>query len=73
MRPVQVLRWAWSQLTSMRTALLLLFALALAAVPGAFIPQRRSAPLKVRDLARSQPGLAKAYDALGLFDVYGSP
>ena len=33
-------RWAWRQLTSMRTALILLFLLALAAVPGSVFPQR---------------------------------
>jgi len=32
------LRWGWRQLTSMRTALILLFLLALAAVPGSIIP-----------------------------------
>lgn len=34
------LRWAWAQLTSMRTALFLLFLLALAAIPGSMVPQR---------------------------------
>ena len=33
-RPGELLRWAWRQLTSMRTALLLLLLLALASVPG---------------------------------------
>ena len=33
------LRWAWRQLTSMRTALVLLFLLALASVPGSVVPQ----------------------------------
>ena len=32
-------RWAWRQLTSMRTALILLFLLALAAIPGSVVPQ----------------------------------
>src|SRR5262249_55552401 len=34
-------RHAWRRLTSMRTALVLLFLLALAAVPGSLLPQRR--------------------------------
>jgi cytochrome c biogenesis protein len=34
------LRNIWRYLTSMRTALMLLFLLALAAVPGALLPQR---------------------------------
>ncbi len=38
--PRELLRWAWRQLTSMRTALLLLLLLALAAVPGSVVPQR---------------------------------
>ena len=32
-------RWTWRQITSMRTALLLLLLLALAAIPGSVIPQ----------------------------------
>ena len=32
-------RWTWRQLTSMRTALILLFLLALAAIPGSVVPQ----------------------------------
>ena len=35
-RPV---RTAWRRLTSMRTALILLFLLAVAAVPGSLLPQ----------------------------------
>ena len=35
----ELLRWTWRQLTSMRTALILLFLLALAAIPGSVIPQ----------------------------------
>src|SRR5205085_5757130 len=38
---------AWRQLTSMRTALLLLSLLALAAVPGTLLPQRGLNPVKV--------------------------
>ncbi len=38
--PVAVLRNTWRGLTSMRTALVLLFLLALAAMPGALLPQR---------------------------------
>lgn len=66
-------RFLWSQLTSMRTALVLLLMLALAAIPGSLVPQRSSAPLKVRDTMAAQPQLGKVYQALGLFDVYGSP
>src|SRR5215472_17434993 len=37
--PAGWLRWFWRQLTSMRTALILLFLLALASVPGSVLPQ----------------------------------
>src|SRR5216683_479735 len=33
-------RWGWRQLTSMRTALVLLFLLAVASVPGSLLPQQ---------------------------------
>ncbi|MGH3620771.1 MAG: cytochrome c biogenesis protein ResB, partial [Sciscionella sp.] len=41
------LRNTWRGLTSMRTALILLFLLALAAMPGALLPQRSLNPQKV--------------------------
>ncbi|MDV8022736.1 hypothetical protein R4P57_13515 [Rhodococcus sp. IEGM 1330] len=37
-RAFAVLRNGWRQLTSMRTALVLLFLLAVAAIPGALLP-----------------------------------
>jgi cytochrome c biogenesis protein len=70
--PVELSRWAWRQLTSMRTALVLLFLLALAAVPGSVVPQRNIDAVKVSDFADANPTLAKVYDTVGLFDVYGS-
>ncbi len=48
-------RWAWRQLTSMRTALMLLFLLALAAIPGSLIPQQGVDPVAV---ARAVSGSA---------------
>lgn len=66
-------RVIWNQLTSMRTALLLLFALAVAAIPGSLIPQRPTSPVRVRDFTTDHPTLARIYRALGLFDVYASP
>lgn len=65
-------RWTWRQLTSMKTALVLLFLLALGAVPGSLIPQTGIDPLKVSDFYESHPTLAPWYDRLGLFDVYKS-
>ena len=43
--PVGWLRWGWRQLTSMRTALVLLLLLAIAAVPGSIVPQRSADPI----------------------------
>ncbi len=69
----QFLRWAWRQLTSMRTALLLLLLLALAAVPGSFIPQSKVDPLAVATFTDRHPTLTPVFDRLGLFSVYSSP
>lgn len=71
--PVGLLRWAWTQLTSMRTALILLFALALAAIPGSLVPQRPVSPIRVQDFIEANPTLGPVYDRFGLFDVYASP
>jgi cytochrome c biogenesis protein len=67
------LRRSWRQLTSMRTALLLLFLLALAAVPGAFLPQRGLNPVAVQQYFADHPTLAPVLDRLSLFDVYAAP
>jgi cytochrome c biogenesis protein len=67
------LRYLWTQLTSMRTALVLLFALALAAIPGSLVPQRRISPVRVTDFINEHPTLGPIYDKLGLFSVYTSP
>ena len=67
------LRYLWTQLTSMRTALVLLFALALAAVPGSLLPQRSVAPVRVNDFLDEHPRLGPLYDRVGLFEVYTSP
>ncbi|WP_240755498.1 cytochrome c biogenesis protein ResB [Nocardioides iriomotensis] len=70
--PLELARWTWRQLTSMRTALVLLFLLALAAVPGSVVPQRDIDQVAVADWERDHPTLARVYDALGLFSVYDS-
>lgn len=66
-------RFAWRQLTSMRTALILLLLMGIAAIPGSLIPQRPINPMAVRDFYRSNPELARWYDRASLFDVYTSP
>jgi cytochrome c biogenesis protein len=57
----------------MRTALILLFALALAAIPGSLVPQRRISPVRVSDFINEHPRLGPIYDRVGLFSVYTSP
>ncbi len=66
------LRFAWRQLTSMRTALLLLLLLAIAAVPGSLVPQRSSDPNGVTQYFTDNPDLAPVLDRFQLFDVYTS-
>ena len=70
--PVELSRWAWRQLTSMRTALVLLFLLALAAVPGSVVPQQNIDAVKVINWKQAHPTLTPVYERLGLFNVYGS-
>jgi cytochrome c biogenesis protein len=67
------LRFVWTQLTSMRTALVLLFLLALAAIPGSLVPQRNVSPIRVDDFVAEHPVLGPIYDKVGLFEVYSSP
>ncbi|GGF45216.1 cytochrome c biosynthesis protein [Marmoricola endophyticus] len=71
--PVALARWAWRQLTSMRTALILLFLLALAAVPGSVVPQEGVDPQRVARWKTDHASLTPIYEKLGLFDVYASP
>jgi cytochrome c biogenesis protein len=69
---VGYLRWLWTQLTSMRTALVLLLLLAIAAIPGSLMPQRSSDPNGVAQYFASNKDLAPILDKFQLFDVYSS-
>ena len=69
----RALRKAWHWLTSMRTALMLLFLLALAAIPGALLPQRTVSSSLVDDYLKANPTTGPIYDRLQLFDVFESP
>jgi cytochrome c biogenesis protein len=71
--PLELLRWSWRQLTSMRTALILLFLLALGAVPGSVIPQEAVDSLRAARWKVQHQTLAPIYSKLGLFSVYDSP
>ena len=66
-------RWLWRQLTSMRTALILLFLLAIASIPGSLFPQRTVDAVKVRNYITANPTTGPVLDRFGFFDVYGSP
>jgi cytochrome c biogenesis protein len=70
---VGLLRFAWRQLTSMRTALVLLMMLGVAAIPGSLIPQRSQNPMAVSAMFTDSPTKALWYDRFSLFDVYASP
>ena len=70
---VGLLRYGWRQLTSMRTALILLLLLGVAAIPGSLVPQRTQNPIKVGEYFKNSPELSKWMDRFSLFDVYGSP
>jgi cytochrome c biogenesis protein len=71
-RPLALLRNSWRQLTSMRTALVLLFLLAIAAIPGSVLPQRSVNIGNVNGYFAEHPDLAPVLDRLGMFDVFAS-
>jgi cytochrome c biogenesis protein len=56
----------------MRTALVLLFLLAVAAVPGSLLPQRPVNPAKVTAYLHEHGVWGRFLDRLGMFDVFGS-
>ncbi|MBL7260886.1 cytochrome c biogenesis protein ResB [Paractinoplanes lichenicola] len=68
-----LLRNSWRQLTSMRTALVLLFLLAIAAIPGSVFPQRSVNAERVTQYYQAHPDLAPWLERLGGFSVYASP
>ena len=70
--PVGWARWAWRQVTSMRSALFLLFMLALGAVPGSVFPQRGVNPADVQAYIAGHPVAGRWLDRLSMFDVFGS-
>ena len=66
------LRFGWRQLTSMRTALVLLLLLAVAAIPGSLVPQRTADPNGVVQFKENNPEQFAVLDALQVFDTYNS-
>ena len=65
-------RNTWRSLTSMGTALVLLFLLALGAVPGALLPQRSLNAGKVDEYLRAHPVIGPWLNELQAFDVFSS-
>ncbi|GAA2720537.1 cytochrome c biogenesis protein ResB [Actinocorallia aurantiaca] len=57
----------------MRTALILLFLVALASVPGSIFPQRGQSPERVAQYFEEHEKLAPWLDRLSLFDVFAAP
>jgi cytochrome c biogenesis protein len=69
----QWVRWGWRQLTSMRTALILLFLLALGSVPGSVLPQQGIDPQAVQQYYDAHPALAPWLARFSLFNVFAAP
>jgi cytochrome c biogenesis protein len=57
----------------MRTALILMFLLAIGTVPGTLLPQYGINPAGVSQYYTSHPGLATVLGSLSLFNVFGAP
>lgn len=67
-----LIRNTWRTLTSMGTALVLLFLLALAAIPGALLPQRSLNAAKVDEYLVEHPTIGPWLDRVQGFDVFSS-
>ncbi len=72
MRLLALIRNMWRTLTSMGTALVLLFLLALAAIPGALLPQRSLNESKVEQYIAEHPTIGPWLDRLQAFEVFSS-
>jgi cytochrome c biogenesis protein len=70
--PVAGVRKLWRRLISMRTALVLLFLLAIAAVPGSLLPQRALNPTRSQQYIAQHGTWGTFLDRIGMFDVFGS-
>lgn len=74
--PVETALWLWRRLRRMSTALGLLFALAAASIVATFVPQEPLIRSTVEEwragTAGPGAGVASFFDALSLFDVFGS-
>ena len=66
------LRGLWRWLTSMRTALILLLLLAVAAIPGSLLPQKGVDLNRVAGYVAQHPDSGPLLNRLGFFEVYSS-
>ena len=71
--PLPFLRNIWRQLTSMRTALILLFLLGLASLPGALLPQWSLNASKTAQYILDHGSWGRMLNSLGFFEVFASP
>lgn len=71
-RVVALFRNTWRTLTSMGTALVLLFLLALGAIPGALLPQRSLNAGKVDEYLTQHPTIGPWLDKVQAFSVFSS-
>nr|WP_246228838.1 cytochrome c biogenesis protein ResB [Mycolicibacterium psychrotolerans] len=72
LRLLALVRNTWRTLTSMGTALVLLFLLALGAIPGALLPQRSLNETKVAEYLAEHPTIGPWLDRVQAFDVFSS-
>jgi cytochrome c biogenesis protein len=72
-RLVDPVRRGWRVLTSMRTALILLFLLAVAAIPGSLLPQNNINPILVQRYRANHPTLGPIFERLSLFHDFSAP
>jgi cytochrome c biogenesis protein len=70
---VRLARKGWRRLISMRTALVLLFLLAIASVPGSLLPQKPLNPTKVQQYLSEHGAWGRFLNRMGFLDVFGSP
>jgi cytochrome c biogenesis protein len=74
--PLETAKRAWRRLRRMSTALMLLFCLAAAAVVATFVPQEPVVAPTVEQWRAGEAGpgagWATVFDAVGLFDIFGS-
>ncbi|KXP03475.1 cytochrome c biogenesis protein ResB [Tsukamurella pseudospumae] len=71
-RAIATVRNTWRSLTSMKTALVLLFLLAVAAMPGALLPQRDIDGAATAKYIADHGTVGEIMDKLQLFDVFKS-